>query len=55
MQCIIVTFEIVVLMRVSYWYQILSISVFLVFNYFILHKLLYNRLMFSKLMKMSAQ
>lgn len=49
MQCIIVAFEIVVLLRVTYWYQILSISVFLLFNYFILHKLLYNRLMFSKL------
>lgn len=44
MQCIIVAFQIVVLLRVCFWFQALSLSVFLAFNYFVLYKLLYNRL-----------
>jgi len=46
MQCIMVAFQIVVLPRALYWSQTLSMSVFLTFNYFVLYKLLYNRLWF---------
>ena len=46
MQCIMVAFQIVVLLRALYWFQTLSMSVFLTFNYFVLYKLLYNRLWF---------
>ena len=41
-----VAFQIVVLLRALYWFQTLSMSVFLTFNYFVLYKLLYNRLWF---------
>ena len=51
MQCVVVLFEMVVLLRVVHWYQTLSISVFLLFNYFILHRLLYNRLIHGKILK----
>ena len=44
LQCISVAFQLVVLLRCTYWYQVLSMSVFLVFNYFVLYKLLHNRL-----------
>ena len=46
MKCIMVAFQIVVLLRALYWFQTLSMSVFLTFNYFVLYKLLYNRLWF---------
>ena len=44
LQCISVAFQIVVLLRCIYWYQVLSMSVLLIFNYFVLYKLLHNRL-----------
>jgi len=46
MQCIMVVFQIVVLLRALYWLQTLSMSIILAFNYFVLYKLLYNRLWF---------
>jgi len=46
MQCIMVVFQIVVLLRALYWLQTLSMSIILAFNYFVLYKLLYTRLWF---------
>lgn len=48
MQCVLVAFEIVVLLRSFFWFQIMNMSVFLSFNYFILYRLLYNRLLYRK-------
>jgi len=35
MQCIMLEFQIVVLLRVLYWFQTLSMSAFMTFNYFV--------------------
>ena len=48
MQCITVAFQMVVLLRSVFWFQTLSMSIFLLFNYFILYKLLYNRLILRR-------
>jgi hypothetical protein len=44
MQCVLIAFQIVVLLRCVFWYQFLSLSVFLTFNSYIFYVLLYNRL-----------
>jgi hypothetical protein len=44
MQCVLVTFQIVVLLRCTFWFQFLSMSVLLTFNSYIFYLLLYNRL-----------
>ena len=44
MQCVLIAFQMVVLMRCLFWYQFLSMSVLLTFNSYIFYVLLYNRL-----------